>query len=86
MADFAVAPMDGTTTSGSVMLALTMRNAAYRPSRQRIRELITDGREGLLFDPEVPGDLRSVVFKASGLPAWQRRAMRVAALADCRLS
>jgi glycosyltransferase involved in cell wall biosynthesis len=81
MADFAVLTTERATTSGSLMLALTMGVPVIDPRLGPFTEVVSDGREGLFFSPDDISDLQRVIRTALDLPPWRHRAMRAAAAA-----
>jgi glycosyltransferase involved in cell wall biosynthesis len=80
-ADFAVLPLEEVTTSGSLMLALSFGLPVIAPRHSAIVDLVSDGREGSLYDPSLPGGLEDAIGRARQTPPWRRAAMRAAAAA-----
>jgi glycosyltransferase involved in cell wall biosynthesis len=80
-ADFAVLPFEESTTSGSLLLALSFGAPVIAPTHEEISRIVRDGREGFLYPVDDARGLREALERALRTPAWKRSAMRESARA-----
>lgn len=78
-ADFAVLPYRRILTSGSLLLAFTLRRPVIAPAFDTVAELVEDGRNGILYDPHDPWGLPEALRRAASLTAGERERMAEAA-------
>lgn len=83
-ADYALFPFRRISTSGSLLLALTFGVPVIAPAVPALAEMVTDGREGLLFDPAEAEGLAAALTRAAELPEARRLALGRGALARAR--
>lgn len=62
--DFMVAPYVASLTSGTALLAMSLGRPVIAPRLPTLTELITDGENGLLFDPQEEGGLAAALERA----------------------
>jgi beta-1,4-mannosyltransferase len=78
-ADFMVAPYLASLTSGTVLLAMSLGKPVIAPRLPTLAELIIDGENGLLFDPQAQGSLTAALERACALDASELRRLSGAA-------
>jgi glycosyltransferase involved in cell wall biosynthesis len=78
-ADFMVAPYLASLTSGTLLLAMSLGRPVIAPRLPTIAELITDGENGLLFDPREEGDLAAALQRACAMDEPELRRLSKAA-------
>ena len=78
-ADAAILPYERITTSGSTMLALTFSLPVIGPDLPGIADLVRDGREGMLFEPNRTRSLAAALERFAACPRAELEAMRIAA-------
>lgn len=84
-ADALVAPYRAILTSGAAMLALSLGRPVVGPALPGLTDLVTDGVEGLLYDPADPDGLDRALDRLAALDAAALAAMAEAAAARARL-
>jgi glycosyltransferase involved in cell wall biosynthesis len=77
--DFLVLPFQKILTSGSAILGLSFGLPIIAPKAGLLPELITDGREGFLYDASDPDGLGNCLRRALALPESVRKTMGIAA-------
>ena len=86
-ADVVILPYRAVLTSGSAILAISFGKPVIAPALGLITDLIRDGEEGLLYDPDEPGGLLRAMRRFLDLDARARTRMGAAARATAaRLS
>ena len=80
-ADFMVAPYLASLTAGTLLLALSLGRPVIAPRLPTIAELITDGENGLLFDPREEGGLVAALQRACAIDQPKLRRLSEAAFA-----
>jgi glycosyltransferase involved in cell wall biosynthesis len=78
-ADFMVAPYLASLTSGTVLLAMSLGKPVIAPRLPTLAELIIDGENGLLFDPQAQGSLTAALERACAFNASELRRLSEAA-------
>ena len=78
-ADFAVLPYKNILTSGSAILALSFGLPVIAPAMTSLVELIQDGVNGFLYDPEHPQGLEKALLRAADTDRARRACMSEAA-------
>jgi glycosyltransferase involved in cell wall biosynthesis len=78
-ADFMVAPYLASLTSGTVLLAMSLGKPVIAPRLPTLAELIVDGENGLLFDPQAQGRLTAALERACAFDASELRRLSEAA-------
>ncbi len=79
-ADFGLVPSVWRETYGFVGAEMLSRGLPLIVSRAgAMKEYVTEGRDGLLFDPMIPGDLAAVLSRLASDEALQARLLRGAA-------
>lgn len=69
--DFVVAPYRASLTSGTILLAMSLGRPVIAPRLPTLTELITEGVNGLLFDPNQDGALTAALTRACALETSQ---------------
>jgi beta-1,4-mannosyltransferase len=77
--DFVVAPYVASLTSGTLMLAMSLGRPVIAPRLPTLAELIADGENGLLFDPDQDAGLAAALARACEIEASGLRQLREAA-------
>ena len=72
-ADFMVTPYLASLTSGTLLLAMSLGRPVIAPRLPTLAELIIDGENGLLFDPQAQGSLTAALERACALDASELR-------------
>ena len=86
-ADVVILPYRAVLTSGSAILAISFGKPVVAPALGLITDLIRDGEDGLLYDPDEPGGLLRAMRRFLDLDARARTRMGAAARATAaRLS
>jgi glycosyltransferase involved in cell wall biosynthesis len=67
--DFVVAPYLASLTSGTLMLAMSVGRPVIGPRLPALAELISDGQNGLLFDPREKDGLAAALARACDIEA-----------------
>jgi glycosyltransferase involved in cell wall biosynthesis len=67
--DFMVAPYLASLTSGTLLLAMSLGRPVIAPRLPTLAELIIDGENGLLFDPQEDGGLAAALGRACAIDA-----------------
>lgn len=84
-ADAVAAPYRASLTSGTLMLSLSMGRPVVAPAFEPIEEVVRDGREALLYEPDRHGALDAALERLAALDASRLVAMQEAALRRARL-
>jgi glycosyltransferase involved in cell wall biosynthesis len=77
--DFVVAPYLASLTSGTLMLAMSAGRPVIAPRLPTLAELITDGQNGVLFDPQEENGLAAALARACDIEASKLHRMGEAA-------
>jgi beta-1,4-mannosyltransferase len=77
--DFMVAPYHASLTSGTLLLAMSLGRPVIAPRLPTLAELIIDGANGLLFDPQEEGGLVAALARACAMDASGLRRLSEAA-------
>lgn len=80
-ADAAVLPYRAILTSGAALLALSLRRPVVAPAFEGLAELLTDGRDALLYEPGTPTGLAGAIERFRRLEPGRLDAMQAAAAA-----
>lgn len=80
-ADAAVLPYRAILTSGGALLALSLGRPVIAPALPSLRELLENGRDALLYDPEAADGLAGALRRFADLAPDRLAAMQAAALA-----
>jgi glycosyltransferase involved in cell wall biosynthesis len=83
-ADFVVLPYREVLSSGSLLLAFSLRRPVVAPAFDSLRELVNDGENGILYQPAEPRSLSIALQRAAGLPDDEIAAMGEAAFETAR--
>jgi glycosyltransferase involved in cell wall biosynthesis len=78
-ADFMVAPYLASLTSGTLLLAMSLGRPVIAPRLPTLAELIIDGENGLLFDPQQQGGLTTALARACAMNASELQRLSDAA-------
>jgi glycosyltransferase involved in cell wall biosynthesis len=78
-ADAVVLPYRSILTSGTALLALSLRRPVIAPAFPSLRELLEDGSDALLYPPDDPGGLADALRRFRGLDPKQLRTMQASA-------
>jgi glycosyltransferase involved in cell wall biosynthesis len=78
-ADLVVAPYLASLSSGTLLLAMSLGRPVIAPRLPTLAELIIDGENGLLFDPQAQGSLTAALERACALDAAELRRLSEAA-------
>jgi beta-1,4-mannosyltransferase len=78
-ADAAALPYRSILTSGAAMLALSLRRPVLAPAFPGLRELLEDGRDALLYEPDAADGLRDALRRFAALGSDRLAAMQAAA-------
>jgi glycosyltransferase involved in cell wall biosynthesis len=78
-ADFMVAPYVASLTSGTLLLGMSLGRPVIAPRLPTLVELITDGANGLLFDPQEEGGLAAALARACAMDTAMLRRLSEAA-------
>ena len=66
-------PYLASLTSGTLLLAMSLGRPVIAPRLPTLAELIIDGENGLLFDPQAQGSLTAALERACALDASELR-------------
>ncbi len=77
--DFMVLPYRASLTSGAAMLAFSFSIPIIAPAIGSFPELIEDGKNGFLYDPDYPDGLQKALRRACSTTQHERAKMRVSA-------
>jgi glycosyltransferase involved in cell wall biosynthesis len=77
--DFVVAPYLASLTSGTLMLAMSAGRPVIAPRLPTLAELITEGQNGVLFDPQEENGLAAALARACDIEASKLHRMGEAA-------
>jgi len=80
-ADFVALPYRAVLTSGSAILAMSFARPVIAPAQGVLPELIEDGANGFLYDPDAPDGLETALRRALATGLAQRADMQQAAFA-----